>query len=245
MKKVFLAFVCILFLNACDLLSNPGGGVSEEDTVNGLKSALNIGVNTAVDVLGVQDGFFKNEALKILLPAEVSDAISKIEKVPVLGNGITKLAEDLVLALNRSAEDAVKTATPIFVSAITGMTITDGVNILFGSNNAATAYLHDKTYTQLSDNFSPKVSASLDKDLVAGFSANTIWTNFSTQYNNVANSMGSILDIKPVNVNLGQYVTEKALDGLFSKVADEEKNIRTNPGARVNDLLQRVFGQLD
>lgn len=247
MKKVLFLVLCAFIMNACDeITKHLDGGVTEAETVAALKSALNIGAENAVGVLGIENGFFMNQALKILLPEEISQTLSLVESVPLLGDGITKLANDVVLALNRSAEDAVQTATPIFATAITSMTISDGVNILFGEDNAATSYLHEKTYTQLTDAFSPKVNASLSKELVANMSTIEIWTKFTTQYNLVANSAaGKLLDISPVNVNLGEYVTTKALDGLFVKVAEEESAIRTDPAARVTDLLKRVFGQLD
>jgi len=156
------------------------------------------------------------------------------------------LADRAILSLNRSAEDAVKEATPIFKTAITNMSITDAIDILFGKENAATEYLRHNTYSQLKATFAPKVKASLEKPLVANVSTTQTWNTLSSGYNAVAGSaVGSIAGLKTVNVDLENYVTEKALDALFMKVAAEEKSIRTDPAARVNDLLKRVFGQLD
>ena len=126
------------------------------------------------------------------------------------------------------------------------MSITDAVGILFGKENAATEYLRQNTYYQLKAAFAPKVKQSLGKPLVANLSTTQTWNTLSSGYNSVASgTIGSIAGLKTVNVNLEKYVTEKALDALFVKVAAEEKAIRTNPVARVNDLLKKVFGQLD
>jgi hypothetical protein len=120
------------------------------------------------------------------------------------------------------------------------------VGILFGKENAATEYLRQNTYSQLKAAFAPKVKVSLGKPLVANVSTTDTWNTLSSGYNSVAKSpVGTVAGLKPVNVNLENYVTEKALDALFVKVAAEEKAIRTNPVARVTDLLKKVFGQLD
>lgn len=216
--------------------------VSNAENISGLKSSLNIGIDQAVGNLGVENGFFKDAALKLLLPKEAQPIIDNIKFVP----GGQELVDKAVLSLNRSAEDAVKEATPIFKTAIANMSITDAVGILFGSDNAATEYLRQNTYSQLKTAFAPKVKASLDKPLVANVSTTKTWNTLSSGYNSIAGSaVGSFAGLKTVNVNLEDYVTEKALDALFVKVAAEEKAIRTNPVARVNDLLKRVFGQLD
>ncbi|HET7732286.1 MAG TPA: DUF4197 domain-containing protein [Paludibacter sp.] len=216
--------------------------VTNAENISGLKSSLNIGIEKAVDNLGIENGFFNNAALKLLLPKEAQPIIDNAKLIP----GGQALVDKAVLSLNRSAEDAVKEATPIFKTAITSMSITDAVGILFGKENAATEYLRQNTYSQLKAAFAPKVKASLGKALVANVSTTDTWNTLSSGYNSVANStVGSIAGLKPVNVNLENYVTEKALDALFVKVAAEEKAIRTNPLARVSDLLKKVFGQLD
>jgi hypothetical protein len=216
--------------------------VTNAENISGLKSSLNIGIEKAVDNLGIENGFFNNAALKLLLPKEAQPIIDNAKLIP----GGQALVDKAVLSLNRSAEDAVKEATPIFKTAITSMSITDAVGILFGKDNAATEYLRQNTYSQLKAAFAPKVKASLGKALVANVSTNDTWNLLSSGYNSLASStVGSIAGMKPVNVNLENYVTEKALDALFIKVAAEEKAIRTNPVARVSDLLKKVFGQLD
>jgi hypothetical protein len=216
--------------------------VTNAENISGLKSSLNIGIEQAVSNLGVQDGFYKDAALKLLLPKEAQSIVDNIRLVP----GGQALVDKAVLSLNRSAEDAVKEATPIFKNAILNMSLTDGVGILFGGNNAATEFLRKNTYSQLQAAFAPKVRASLSKPLVANVSTSETWNTLSSGFNSIAKSpVGSVAGLKQVNVSLENYVTEKALDALFLKVAEEEKNIRTNPTARVSDLLKRVFGQLD
>jgi hypothetical protein len=221
---------------------NNNQSITNTENISGLKSSLNIGIEKAVKTLGVENGFFNDAALKLFLPKEAQPIINNVKLIP----GGQALVDKAVLSLNRSAEDAVKEATPIFKTAIINMSITDAIGILFGKENAATEYLRQNTYTQLKAAFSPKVNASLEKPLVANVSTNQTWNTLSSGYNKVAGStVGKIAGLKSVNVNLENYVTEKALDALFIKVAAEEKAIRTNPVARVNDLLKKVFGQLD
>ena len=216
--------------------------VTNAENISGLKSSLNIGLEQAVSNLGVQDGFYKDAALKLLLPKEAQSIVDNIRLVP----GGQALVDKAVLSLNRSAEDAVKEATPIFKNAILNMSLTDGVGILFGGNNAATEFLRKNTYSQLQAAFAPKVRASLSKPLVANVSTSETWNTLSSGFNSIAKSpVGAVAGLKQVNVSLENYVTEKALVALFLKVAEEEKNIRTNPTARVSSLLKRVFGQLD
>jgi len=248
-KKIFSVLVCIVFTSCSQLMqiasqytTTTTSKVTNAENISGLKSSLNVGIENAVSNLGVEDGFYKDAALKLLLPKEAQPIIDNIKLIP----GGQALVDKAVLSLNRSAEDAVKEATPIFKTAITNMSITDAVGILFGKENAATEYLRQNTYSQLKAAFAPKIQASLEKPLVANISTTKTWNTLSSGYNQVAKTMmGSIAGLKTVNVNLEDYVTEKALDALFVKVAAEESAIRTNPAARVNDLLKRVFGQLD
>ena len=252
MKKTILFTALCISFSSCAQLSNIASQlkttatsslpVTNAETVSGLKSSLNVGIEQAVSHLGVQDGFYKDAALKLLLPKEAQSIVDNIRLVP----GGQALVDKAVLSLNRSAEDAVKEATPIFKNAILNMSLTDGVGILFGGNNAATEFLRKNTYSQLQAAFAPKVRASLSKPLVANVSTSETWNTLSSGFNSIAKSpVGAVAGLKQVNVSLENYVTEKALDALFLKVAEEEKNIRTNPTARVSSLLKRVFGQLD
>jgi hypothetical protein len=216
-------------------------GVTNAENIQGLRSALTVGIENAVGILGRENGFFNDALLKILLPPEAKIIIDNIRLVP----GGQGLVDNAILSLNRAAEDAVKSATPIFRTAITNMTINDATNILFGADDAATQYLRRTTYNQLASAFAPRVRQSLEKPLVANVSTNDSWNALTSAYNTVANSVaGRAARLTPVNVNLEEYVTERTLNALFSKIAVEEGKIRTNPGARVNDILRKVFGQL-
>ena len=188
------------------------------------------------------NGFLGDAALKILLPAETDVIVDNIRMIP----GGQALVDNAILRLNRAAEDAAVEATPIFLSAIKGLTLTDAKSILFGTDNAATTYLRNSTYTKLKAAFKPKIEASLNKDLVGAVSATESWTLLTSNYNKVSKTMaGQLAGLKPVTADLTDFVADKALQGLFLKVAAEEKNIRKNPEARINDLLKQVFGQLD
>lgn len=236
----------LLFTSACEALKNvqiPAGLLSTEpnegEIGSGLKEALNVGIGKGVNELIKTDGYFGNQLLKILLPPEAQQVQEIITKyVP----GGDKLVSEVVLKMNRAAEDAANEAKPIFVDAITSMSITDAKNILFGNQNAATTYLKDKTLQSLVSAYSPKINNSLSK--VGAIQA---WEALSKPYNKFANSPAARLvkGANPINPDLGAYVTQKALDGLFSKVSDSETDIRQNIGARTSELLQRVFGMLD
>jgi len=245
MKKLFFLITTVAFLTAsCDTMQQvvQTRGVSNADNIAGLKEALSVGVGNAVVSLGKQNGYFANQALKILLPPEAGIIIDNIKLIP----GGQSLVEDVVLRLNRAAEDAVSEAAPIFASAIKDMTILDATNILFGNKDAATAYFRKNTYNRLVAAYAPKINTSLGKNIVGGISAAGSWNTLSSAYNTVANSIiGKAANLTPVNEDLGAYVTGKALDGLFLTLANEEAKIRENPLARVNDLLKKVFGQLD
>jgi len=252
MKKIVL-FILICLTVSCqaqlNLLKSLDGitknskvPVSNADITDGLKSSLDLGIEKAVGKLGIENGFFNDAVLKLLLPPEARPITNSIKLVP----GGTDLMNKTILSLNRTAEDAVKGATPIFKNAILHMSIQDAVGILYGKENAATEYLRQNTYAELKAAFAPKVKVSLSKPLVANVSTNQTWNLLCSNYNGVANStVGKFSGMKPVTVNLENYVTEKALDALFIKIAEQEKAIRTNPAERVTALLQNVFGKLD
>ncbi|MEI7677531.1 MAG: DUF4197 domain-containing protein, partial [Bacteroidales bacterium] len=195
-----------------------------------------------VTTLNKQNGYFSNQALKILLPDDAKMIADNIRYIP----GGDKMLSEVVLRLNRAAEDAAVEAKPIFVNAIRNMSITDATGILFGGKNAATNYLKQATFTQLTAAFTPKIEASLDKKLIGNISTTQSWNTLTTAYNKVANSIiGQTASLKPVNSNLSAYVTQHALNGMFVSLGNEEKLIRENPTARINPLLKKVFGQLD
>ena len=224
--------LCIFTLASCDALKEVAGGVLGEPTVEeigkALKEALSNGVTKGVDNLSQKDGYFKS-AYKILLPDDARKVTSKLQGIP----GFSNLENELLEKMNRGAEDAAKEAGPIFLGAIRQLTIQDAANILMGADNAATNYLNKTTNQQLYDKFKPKIVASLEK-----IGANSVWKKAADTYN-------AIPLVTKVNNDLGDYVTKKALDGLFGKIAEEEKNIRRNKGARVSALLQKVFAKQD
>jgi hypothetical protein len=201
---------------------------SSLDIAAGLKEALNKGVTEQVSKLTATDGFYKNEAVKILMPEELAKVDKTLRKM-----GMSKLADEGILVLNRAAEDAVKEATPIFVSAIKNITITDAKGILLGNDNAATTYLQSATTTSLYTKFNPVVQQSIGK-----VGADVIWTKIIQQYN-------TIPFVSKVNPNLTDYVTNKALDGVFKMITVEEKKIRTDIDARTSDVLKKVFAMQD
>ncbi|MCO6146631.1 DUF4197 domain-containing protein [Flavobacterium sp. NRK1] len=204
------------------------GSLSNADIGNGLKEALKEGVSKQVTKLTAEDGFYKNEAVKILLPEELQKVDKKLRQM-----GMSKMADEGIKVLNRAAEDAVKEATPIFVDAITGMTIADAKNILMGADNSATLYLEKSTTKPLYAKFSPVVSTSL-----SNVGADVIWENIINKYN-------SLPLVSKVNPDLTDYVTNKALNGVFKMISVEEKNIRTNLSSRTSDLLKKVFALQD
>ncbi len=216
--------------------------LSQNEVISGLKEALIVGTTNSANILGVTDGYYKDELVKILLPPEADVIVKNINKIP----GGNDLLEDVLLRINRAAEDAVSEAKPIFVNSIKSMTIADGFAILKGDDNAATQYLHKTTYNQLVELYRPKIKASVDKKLVGNISTAESWNQITGKWNNLAKSIvGQVAGFKPVDVDLDEYLTNKALEGLFLKIETEEKQIRKDPMARVNSLLKRVFGTLD
>lgn len=203
----------------------PTSGLSEDEVGAGLKEALNIGVNKGVTQLHKKDGYFKDPKIKIPMPKEAKNVEDKLR---ALGQG--KKVDEAIESMNRAAEDAAEGARDIFVTAIKQMTITDAMNILKGEDDAATQYLNKSTRGELTNKFKPVIKVSLDK------------VGATKHWNSVFKTYNKIPMVKKVNPNLEEYVTEKALDGLFIQVAKEELNIRKNPGARATDLLKKVFG---
>jgi hypothetical protein len=198
------------------------------DIAAGLKEALNKGVEKEVSKLTAMDGFYKNEAVKILMPGEMQKVDKTLRKI-----GMGNLADEGVKSLNRAAEDAVKEATPVFVAAIKNMSITDAKNILLGNDNAATTYLQSSTSSELYKKFLPIVQQSIGK-----VGADKIWNSIITKYN------GMPL-VSKVNPDINDYVTNKAMEGVFKMIAVEEKNIRTDLSARTSPLLKKVFAMQD
>lgn len=199
--------------------------LSDEEIAIGLKEALNIGVEKGVDQLSKPDGFFKDPEIKIPFPEEVKKVESKLRTT---GQG--KMVDEAIESINRAAEDAVIDAKDIFIAAIKNMTLTDALGILRGEKNAATRYLEKSTRAALVEKFKPTVKVSLNK---VGATRN--WNLMFSTYNKIP-------FVTKVNPDLDDYVTNKAIDGLFIQIAKEELAIRKDPTARVTELLKKVFG---
>ncbi len=236
MKKTILILLTGVTISSCSemqQIANQLPGILEQtngslDIAGGVKEALNNGITKQVTKLTATDGFYKNQMVKILLPEELQKVDSGLRKI-----GLGSLADEGLKAINRTAEDAVKEATPIFIDAIKGMTFTDAKNILMGNESAATTYLQSSTSTALYSKFNPVIKNSFSK-----VGADKVWTNIINKYN-------AIPLVKKVNPDLTDYTTNKAMEGVFKMVAVEEKNIRTDLDSRTSDLLKKVFALQD
>lgn len=231
MKKIFSALSLICLLSSCEVaqqvLNQSGvstGPLSSEEIASGLKEALTIGTQNGTNKLSMADGFFADAAVKILLPAEAQKVETTLRSL-----GMGSLIDKAILSMNRAAEDAAKSATPIFVNAIKQMTISDALGILQGGESAATNYFKDKTTGALTTSFSPVVHNALQKT-----EATKYWKEIFTTYNQFA--------AKDINPDLDAFVTGKAIDGIFYQLSLEEQKIRKDPAARATDLLKKVFG---
>lgn len=229
MKK--LAVIISLFalpLAGCDtarsILNSAGStNLSNGEIVQGLKEALRVGTDSATFHLGLLNGFYGDDIIRIVMPPEAQ----KVEKT-LRSVGLGKSVDKAVISMNRAAEDATKYVGDIFLNAIRKMTIQDALGILRGDNIAATTYLKRTTTTQLTTAFKPIISKSLTY-----VDATKYWKDVFTAYNKFSSN--------PVNTDLTDYVTQKALDGLFYHVGLEEQRIRKDPAARVTDILKKVF----
>lgn len=250
--KIILFLIPALVLVTCEQASaqllkkilNSSGlkPLTEADVSGGLKEALTTGAKNAAAKLSAENGYYGDLAVKILLPDEAKTIVDNISRIP----GGDKLVQDVILRINRAAEDAAKDAAPIFVNSITHMSVADAFGILRGADNAATMYLRKTTYKDLYNLYRPKIQASTDKKIVGNMSTTESWNALTSKWNSLANSVaGKIANFRPVNTDLNDYLTNKALDGMFLKIAGEELKIRKNVSARVTPLLQRVFGSLD
>jgi hypothetical protein len=238
---MFLTFSCTELMQIARQAGVPGQ-LTQAEVIAGLKEALVVGTNISVERLSMTDGYYRDQAVKIFLPPEADVIIQNIGRIP----GGQGLLEDVLLRINRAAEDAVSEAKPIFINSVKNLTINDAMGILKGDNNAATQYLRRTTYNELFNLYRPKIQASLDKNLVGNVSTSQSWNLLVQRWNEVAKSMvGQVAGFKPVDVKLDEYLTDKGLDGLFFKIEGEEQLIRKDPAARVTDLLKRVFGSVD
>lgn len=276
MKQVLLILLSVMLLASECEVEDISTGLSDEDIIEGLKTALAVGTDSSSTVLSIVNGYYGDPLVKIPLPEEAlkvqSDINSILSLAPSLGTylNLDNQFENVVKSINRAAEDAAKDAAPIFKNAITELSITDGLEILQGQvpgdatkagdfdSTAATQYLMGQTFAPLTNLYAPKIDFALDKDLGLGFSANDAWTTLRNSYNSAVNTItGNIVtklalqatgySLNPLETeSIGVFATEKALDGLFFKVGEEEKKIRRNPWewltTTVGNILTKVFG---
>jgi hypothetical protein len=203
-----------------------GAALSNDDIIAGLKEALSVGATKSTGKLSAVDGFLKDAVVKVLMPPEAKKVENTLRQI-----GMGSLVDEAITSVNRAAEDASKSAAPIFLNAIKKMTLQDGLSILKGADTAATAYLKRATTADLSTAFKPVIDSSLTKT-----NATRYWSALFDKYNKLPTTFNK------VNTDLSGYVTQKALEGVFYYVAEEEKKIRKDPAARVNDILKKVFG---
>ncbi|MFT4667828.1 MAG: hypothetical protein ACI8YQ_005049 [Polaribacter sp.] len=245
MKKLFVLAFCLAIVSvlpaqswkgalnkAKDTVKDATGGqgvtLSQEEIGNGLKEALDKGVDKAVKSLSAEDGYLKSP-YKILLPKEAQTVVNKVKRVP----GFQDADKKLTAKLNKAAEIAAKEATPIFIGAIKQMSFKDAMNILMGEKNSATTYLDKSTRKTLFGKFMPVIQKSLDE-----VNAREYWNSIVSAYNKIPLT-------KKVNPNLDEHVNNKALDGMFGLIAVKELDIRDNQSSRSSDLLKKVFGKQD
>lgn len=235
-KPIIMAALLMLAgMNVCNaqfpisikqVLDPAKGGLTEKDAVAGIREALIKGTGEGVKIVSQVNGYFANPAIKIPFPQEAKDIETKLR-----GIGLGAQVDEVVTSLNRAAEDAAKSAEPVFVAAINGMNVTDAINIVKGNNDAATRYLEKTTSPELKVKFTPIIKASLDK-----VDATRLWADLIRQYNQIP-------FVKKQNPDLTGYVTDKAIGGLFVMVAKEEAKIRKDPAAQATELLKKVFGK--
>lgn len=234
--KKFALFIALFSLISCSELqqvvnslpTDSGTGMNPQLIGNGLREALGKGIDKQVSKLTKQDGFYKNQLVKIMLPSELQKVDQTLRDI-----GLGSLADEGIKILNRAAEDAVKEATPIFINAVKEITFTDAKNILLGPDNAATNYLEQRTNTTLYSKFNPVIKNSFAK-----VGADQVWTNIISRYN-------SVPFVTKVNPDLTDYVTNEALNGVYKMISVEEKDIRTNLSARTSTVLRQVFALQD
>ncbi len=235
-KKLSFVIVLLMFTSCNELqqvvnnlpTSTNEIGLSQLQMANGLKEALDLGIEKQVSKLTAKDGFFRNELVKIILPKELQKVDKGLRDI-----GLGKLADEGLKVLNRAAENAVGKATPIFIDAVKNINFNDAKSILLGNDNAATNYLKSNTETALFASFKPVI-----KNSFSNVGADKIWNNLITKYN-------AIPFTKNVNPDLTSYVTAEALKGVYIMIEVEEKEIRTKTSSRATDLLKKVFALQD
>jgi hypothetical protein len=235
MKKVYFLILITIFgiqnsdaqllKNAKKFINSNTKGFTETDAANAIKEALVNGTGESVKLVSVANGYWGNPEIKIPFPSEAKEMETKLRAI-----GMGKKVDEFNESMNRAAEKAASEAKPIFIAAIKGMTVKDAINIVKGENNAATMYLNRTTSPELNNKFQPIIKTSLDN-----VNATRYWNDLISIYNKIPL-------VKKMNPNLTEYVTERAINGLFVMIAKEELKIRKDPMARTSELLKKVFG---
>ncbi|MCT1527009.1 DUF4197 domain-containing protein [Sphingobacterium hotanense] len=243
----------VLFLSSCESLNTGGftlppqgtgttgtgstttpagttGGITQSEANLGVKQALSNGLNESIRVLSLKDGFLGDAAVKILMPEEARKVESALRAV-----GMGNLCDQFITSMNRAAETAVKEASSVFVGSLSRMTVNDAFNILLsGQQDAATQFFKRSTTAELTTRFSPIIQSAMGKNNVS-----TYWNQLTSAYNKLP--LGN-----KIETDLTAYVTQRAISGLFVKVADQELKIRQNlGGSRNSSILNKVFGWAD
>lgn len=274
MKKICYAVFALVMFASCDDMFQGDGDLSSSDIVKGLKTALTVGTDSSTAILSASNGYYGDALVRIPLPDEAMSIIEKTEYIRKYSKSaadvIDSKMDDLILAINHSAEEAAKDAAPIFSTAITNLSIVDGLRILNGEvpngdselksstgfdSLAATTYLKMQTYDALVSAYAPKMDQALEKKIAGNASAVSLWNDITSNYNGfvkqygkaarvAAQVVGKDIAFNEVNTDIGEFVTQKALDGLFLKVGDQEKAIRKNPFQWASDILRKVFGSV-
>jgi hypothetical protein len=262
MKKIVLLFTLsglMIFFSHCSVTTLTSlvqeKPLTETEVIQGLKRALDVGSTNTTSRLSNPGGYLNDPAIKILLPEEANKVISDLKAAPggsqIYAKTIEPVVNDLVSAINHSAEEAAKEALPVFKDAITGMSVTDAFRILKGQykdagTHSATQYFRDQTFDQLKTLYQPKVNNALNKPVAGNKSTNQIWDTFVKTYNQVATSPANlIMKLEKVKEpDLSAYVTSRALNGLYSKIELEEDKIRQDPYQYADQILERVFGSI-
>jgi len=270
MRKIRLGLISLLLavgVYSCDLLEEAANGISDGEIVEGLKKALEVGADSAATGLSQRDGYLKDEVVKIWLPKEaqaVHDIIKENSTINSIANtvGLNSAFDKVIESVNRAAESAATEAAPEFGKAIKNMSFSDAISILNGQSpnptkstadfdsTAATQYFKIHTTEGLTAIYAPKINTALGENLGVGVSATEAWKSLTSLYNKffsrtdvtLALSLSGIDLPSEINDDLGEFCTEKALDGLFYYVGEEEKKIRKNPYEWALDILHKVFG---
>ncbi len=245
MRRLFLILfiACLVLLSGCIFFGKNAKEVpTEEEKAEAIKETLKQGVGKAIGLLGSNEGFLQNDSFKIELPEGAKSIAEYMRKLPK-GN---EMVDNTLLQINKAAEMSVKTIGPVINAAIDNMTVEEANKILLSDSASATAYLQKIAGPSLHAACEPIIISSIDKTIVGDLKARDVWNNFAKSYNGISDTgIGKIIGLKPVDVDIDGYVTDRVLDAVFSLIAREEMNIRKHPASRLSQSMIKTFGWLD